>query len=69
VGSVLIEQGTGYKEAFHNKGSKALAQVTLRGGGWPIPGYIEGQAGWGSEQPDVAVGILVHCRRVELGGF
>ena len=28
-----------------------------RGGGCPVPGDIQGQAGWGSVQPDVAEGV------------
>ena len=44
----------------------ALRQVAQRGGGCPIPGDTQGQAGWGSEQPDVAVGVPVHCREVGL---
>jgi len=42
-----------------------VAQVAQRSGGCPIPEDIQSQAGWGSEQPDVAVGVPVHCG----GGF
>jgi len=35
--------------------------------GVSIPGDIQDQAGWGSEQPDLAVGISVHFRVVRLG--
>ena len=31
-------------------------------GGCPVPGDIQGRAGQGSEQPDVAVGVPVHYR-------
>ena len=34
---------------FYSKGSEALAQVAQRSRGCPIPGGIQGQAGWGSE--------------------
>ena len=37
-------------------------QVAQRGGGCPVFGDIEGQAGPGSEQPDLAVGVPAHCR-------
>ena len=37
-----------------------------RGGGSPVPGDIQGQAGPGFEQPDLAVGVPVHCRGVGL---
>lgn len=30
----------------------------------PIPGDIQGQIGWGSEHPDLAVGIPVNCKGV-----
>ena len=32
--------------------------------GYPIPGNTQGQVGRGSEQPDLAVGVPVHCREV-----
>ena len=42
------ESYTGYKEeVFHNKDGEAL--VAQRGGGCPIPGDTQGQAGHGSE--------------------
>ena len=34
---------------------------------YDVLGDAQGQAGWGSKQPDVAVGI--HSRRVELDGL
>jgi len=37
------------KEVFYDKNSEALAQVAQRGGGCPISGDTQGQAGWGSE--------------------
>ena len=43
-----------------------MAQVAQRGGGCPVPGDIQGQAGWGSEQPDLAAYVLFHCRGVKL---
>ena len=49
--------------------SETLAQVTQRGGGCPIPGDTQGEAGWGSEHPDVAVDVPVHCRGVGLDGL
>ncbi len=33
------------EEVFYNKGGEALAQVAQRGGGCPIPGDSQGQAG------------------------
>ena len=49
---------------FHDKGGKALEQVAQGGGGCLVPGDIKGQAGWGSEQHDGAVGVPVHYRGV-----
>ena len=41
-----------------------MAQAAQGGGGCPIVGDIQGQAGSGSEQFDLAVGVLVHCKEV-----
>ena len=49
-----------------NKGGEALEQVAQRGGRCPVPGAIQGQAGWCSEQPDLAVNTPVHFRGVGL---
>ena len=38
--------------SFYTKGGKALEQVAQRGGGCPVLGDIQYQAGQGSEQPD-----------------
>jgi len=35
----------------------------------PVLGDIQGQPGWGSEQPDVAVGVPVHCSEVGPDGL
>ena len=60
----------GYKEeAFCNKSDEALELVAWRGGGCSVPGDLQGQAGRGSEQPDVDVGVPVHCRGVGLNGI
>ena len=49
---------------------KSFVRLLSEGGercsGYPIPGDIQGQAGPGSEQPDLAMGVPVHCRRVGL---
>ena len=44
----------------------AQEQIAQRAGGSPVPGGIQGQAGPSSEQPDLAVGVPVHCRGVGL---
>jgi len=37
------------RKNFYIRGGEALAQVAWRGGGAPIPGETQGQAGLGSE--------------------
>ena len=49
--------------------STIIEQVAQAGGRCAIPGDTQGQAGWGSEQPDVAVGVPVHCRGAGLDGL
>jgi len=51
-------------EDFYSNGGEALEQVTQRGGGYSIPRDIWGLPGQGSEQPDPAVGVPVHCKGV-----
>jgi len=41
----------------------------LKGGRCPIPGNIQGQVRWGSEQPDVVVDVPAHCREIGLDGL
>ena len=41
-------------------------RLPIRDGGCPVPGDIQGQAGQGSEQSDLSVGVPVHCRGVGL---
>jgi len=54
---------------FYAKGGEALAQVAEIGGGCPIPGDTQGQAGWGSEQHHLSVGVSFQCRGIGLGGL
>lgn len=54
---------------FYNRGSKVLAQDAQKDGGCHVSGDIQNQSGWGFEQPDVALGIPVHCRGVGLDGL
>ncbi|KAK4830639.1 hypothetical protein QYF61_012482 [Mycteria americana] len=41
------------KKFFYNGDGETLEQVGQRDGRFPIPGNIQGQVGWGSEQPDL----------------
>ena len=43
-----------------------MEQVAQRGCGCLVSGDIQGQAGWGSEQSDLAVGVSLHCKGVGL---
>ena len=54
---------------FYNKDGEALEQVSQRCDGYSVLGDIQGQAGPGSEQSDLAVGVPVHCRKVGLDGL
>ena len=55
------------EEIFYNEGSETLKQVAQRGIGAPIPRIIQGQVGWGSEQPGLVEDVPAHCRGVGLG--
>jgi len=55
------------EKVVYNKDGEALEQVAQRCGGSHVPGDIQGQAGQGSEHPDLPVGVPVHCKRVGLG--
>jgi len=52
------------KEILYYEVGEALAQVALRSCGCPLPGRVQGQAGWSSEQPGVVEGVSAHGRRV-----
>jgi len=54
---------------FYNKGDETLEQIAQRSSGGPIPGNIQGQVGWRSEQPGLAEDIPAHCRGVGLDGL
>ena len=43
---------------------EALEQVAQRGCGCPIPGSVQGQVGWGFEQPGLVEGVPAHGRGV-----
>jgi len=57
------------KNVFYKKDGEALAQVAQGDGGCHVPRNIQSQAGWGSEHPDLAVGIPIRCRGVGLNGL
>ena len=57
------------EEIFYDEDGETVKQATQRGGGCPIPGNIQGQAGQGSEQSDLVEDVPAHCRWVGLDGL
>ena len=49
---------------FYSEGGEALEQVAQRCDWCPITGDFQGEAGSGTEQPDVAVHVPLHGRGV-----
>jgi len=45
------------EEILHSGGGEALAQVTQRSCGCPLPDRVQGQLGWGWEQPGLVEGV------------
>jgi len=43
-----------------------LAQVAQRSCGCPLPGSVQGQAGWGFEHPGLVEGVPAYVRRVGM---
>ena len=61
---------TGYKEeTVYAEGGEILALVAQRGGRCPMPGNVQGQVGWGSDQPDPGEDVPAHGRGLELDGL
>jgi len=54
------------RKKIYNEGGEARAQVAQRDGGSPVLRDTQDQAARGSEQPNLAVGVPVHCRGVGL---
>jgi len=54
------------RKIFCWEGGVALAQVAQRSGGCPLPGSVQGQAGWGSEHPSPVEGSLPMAGGLEL---
>ena len=44
---------------------EALAQVAQRSCGCPLPGNVQGQAGWSSEHPGLVEGVPADGRGLE----
>ena len=43
-----------------SEGGETLEQVAQRNCGCPLPGSVQGQVGWGSEQPGLVEGVPAH---------
>jgi len=43
-----------------------IVLVAQRGGGCPVPGNVQGQVGWSSEQPGLVGDIPAHCEGAGL---
>lgn len=52
------------KTNLHCEGGETLVQVAQRSYGCPIPGNVQGHAGWGSEQPGIVEGVTKPSRGV-----
>ena len=50
-------------------GGEALAQAAQRSCGCPIPGSIQGWAGWDTGQSDLVAGNSAHGTGLEKGGL
>ena len=54
-----------WEEILYCKGGEALEQVAQKGYECSLPGSIQGQAGWGREQPGLVGGVPAYSHGVE----
>jgi len=52
------------KKFFHHEGGETLEQVSQRSCRCPLPGSVQGQVGWSSEQHGLVEGVPAHGRGV-----
>lgn len=57
-----LSHGAAREESFCAEGGEGVARVAQRGGGCPVPGNVQGQPGWGSEQADLVEEVPTHGR-------
>jgi len=53
-----------WEEILPHEGGETLAQVAQRSCGCPLPGSVQGQVGWSSEQPGLVEDVPAHGRGV-----
>ena len=53
------------QEIIDSESGETVEQASRRGGRCPIPGNIQGQAGQGSEQPNLVVDSPAYCRGID----
>lgn len=56
------------EDVLHGGGSGVLEQVTHMSYGYHIFGVVQGQTGWGFEQPGFVGGNCAHGRELDLDG-
>jgi len=56
-----------WEQILHHEGGEALEQIAQRSCGCLLPGSVQGQAGWTSEQPDLVEDVPAHGRGVGTG--
>jgi len=54
------------KEIPYNEGGEALEQVAQGSCGCPVPGSVQAQVGWSSEQPDLVKAVPAYGMGVGL---
>ena len=59
-----LEEGRFRLEILSCEGGETLEQVAQNGCGCSLPGSIQGQAGWGIEQPGLVGGVPAYSRGV-----
>ena len=55
-----------WEEILYSEG-ETLEQVAQQGCGCPLPDGVQGQAGWGFEQPGLEGSVHTYSRGLELG--
>ena len=53
-------------EIVHSEGGEALAQISQRSCGCPLPGRVQSRAGWGYDQAALVEGVPAHGREVGI---